>query len=248
MSEPRGEGRPGDEEPGRGWRGSFSGRNARREEEPPPVIRDKRKFDAEGNLRVPTDDALDEASRGASGAGAGNGSGEPLSQGDVDVALAVLDLKTQLDERTADLQRLSAEYANYRKRVDRDRVAIGEIATARILEGMLPVLDDIERAAAHGDLSGPFKAVADKLVVALTGFGLVPFGTPGDQFDPVIHEAVMHEENDTVDVPTATTVMRQGYRLGDRLLRPAMVGVTDPIQPAQEPVDSERAADGPSDE
>lgn len=220
---------------GRNWRGGSSGRGERPEEEPPPVvIRDKRKFDAEGNLRhaaAESDSGPGEA--GPSGAGpSGAGAADPLSQDEVDEALQVLELQTQLDERTADLQRLSAEYANYRKRVDRDRVVIGEVASGRVLERMLPILDDIERADAHGDLSGAFKTVADKLVDTLTQLGLEPFGTPGDPFDPAIHEAVLHNEDDTVETPTATTVMRPGYRLGERLLRPAMVGVTDPATTA----------------
>ncbi len=151
-----------------------------------------------------------------------------MSQNDVDVQVQLLDLQNQLDERTADLQRLTAEYANYRKRVDRDRASVGELATGRVVEAFLPVLDDIERAGAHGDLTGAFKAVADKLIEGLSKLGVEPFGAPGDAFDPVLHEAVQHEESDDVTAPTATTVMRRGYRLGERLLRPAMVAVTAP--------------------
>jgi molecular chaperone GrpE len=133
-----------------------------------------------------------------------------------------------LDERTRDLQRVQAEYANYRKRAERDRLAAGELAVGRTLGELLPVLDDLDRARVHGDLTGPLKAVADKLEAAFTKLGLEPFGEVGDPFDPAIHEAVTHDESDTVTVPTCTTVMRQGYRHRDRLLRPAMVGVTDP--------------------
>lgn len=200
------------------------------EEEPPPVvIRDKRKFDAQGNPRQPdaepapsTSDASD-ASNGTDPRG-----GAALSQDDVDVQVQLLDLQTQLDERTGDLQRLTAEYANYRKRVDRDRSTVGELATGRVVEAFLPVLDDIERAGTHGDLTGAFKAVADKIVDGLSRLGLEPFGQVGDEFDPSLHEAVLHDESDDVAAPTATTVMRRGYRLGERLLRPAMVGVTAP--------------------
>jgi molecular chaperone GrpE len=152
-----------------------------------------------------------------------------------------------LEERTADLQRLQAEYANYRKRADRDRLAAGDHAVGRALTELLPVLDDLDRAAAHGDLTGPLKAVADKLDAAFTKLGLSSFGEVGDPFDPSRHEAVMHGESPDVIVPTCTTVLRKGYEHKDRLLRPAMVGVTDPAAPAApEPEPADEAA--PEDE
>lgn len=147
--------------------------------------------------------------------------------------------EAELAERTADLQRLQAEFANYRKRVDRDRVVVGELAAGRVIADLLPVLDDIDRARAHGDLTGAFKAVADQLDTVLAKHGLVAFGEVGDRFDPARHEAVMHEESTAVQVPTTTTVMRRGYEHRDRLLRPAMVGVTDPVAPG--PAADERA-------
>ena len=147
--------------------------------------------------------------------------------------------EAELAERTADLQRLQAEFANYRKRVDRDRVVVGELAAGRVLADLLPVLDDIDRARAHGDLTGAFKAVADQLDTVLAKHGLVAFGEVGDRFDPARHEAVMHGESTAVQVPTTTTVMRRGYEHHDRLLRPAMVGVTDPVAPG--PAADERA-------
>ena len=143
--------------------------------------------------------------------------------------------EAELAERTADLQRLQAEFANYRKRVDRDRVVVGELATGRVIADLLPVLDDIDRARAHGDLTGALKAVADQLDAVLAKHGLVAFGEVGDRFDPARHEAVMHEESTAVQVPTTTTVMRRGYEYHDRLLRPAMVGVTDPVAPGPAP-------------
>lgn len=133
-----------------------------------------------------------------------------------------------LEERTRDLQRVQAEFANYRKRVERDRVAVAEAAVGTALLGLLPVLDDIDRARAHGDVNGPFKAMAEQLETVLVKLGLTPFGEVGDRFDPAIHEAVLHNESDEVSEPTATTVMRRGYRHGERLLRPAMVGVSEP--------------------
>jgi molecular chaperone GrpE len=212
------------------------------EEEPPVVIRDKRKFDSDGNLRTgastdvpgrpaPSDDAA-ELAEGQSPLGpSGEGTRSTVSSADAKAHEAIA---AELAERTADLQRLTAEYANYRKRVDRDRLVVTEVASARVVEKLLPILDDVERADQHGDLTGAFKVVADKLVEALTALGLTGFGSTGDPFDPEIHEAVMHNEGEDVQVPTATTIMRKGYRLNERLLRPAMVGVTDPSGPVPE--------------
>ncbi|HET8661541.1 MAG TPA: nucleotide exchange factor GrpE [Micromonosporaceae bacterium] len=137
-------------------------------------------------------------------------------------------LRAELDERTRDLQRLSAEYANYRKRVDRDRGLVAEQTTAHVLSALLPVLDDLDRAREHGDLVGPFGAVAEQMVTAMGKFGLTPFGEKGDPFDPTRHEAVAHLTSAEVTEPTCIEVMRRGYLLGDRLLRPAMVAVADP--------------------
>ena len=148
-----------------------------------------------------------------------------------------------LDERTADLQRLQAEYANYRRRAERDRLLAGDLAVGRVLTDLLPVIDDLDRARAHGDLEGPFKAVADKLESVTGKLGLVAFGEVGDPFDPTIHEAVQHGESPDVTVPTCTMVMRPGYRHNERLLRAAMVGVSDPAEPAAASADPEPAAE-----
>ncbi|MEJ3743413.1 nucleotide exchange factor GrpE [Actinomycetes bacterium KLBMP 9797] len=137
-------------------------------------------------------------------------------------------LRTELDERTNDLQRVTAEYANYRKRVDRDRGLAAEQTTGAVLSALLPVLDDLDRAREHGDLVGPFAAVAEQLLAALGKFGLTAFGETGDPFDPTRHEAVAHQTSAEVSEPTCVQVMRRGYLLGDRLLRPALVGVADP--------------------
>jgi molecular chaperone GrpE len=149
-----------------------------------------------------------------------------------------------LEERTRDLQRVQAEYANYRKRVERDRVALAEAAVGGALIGLLPILDDIDRARAHGDLTGAFKAVADQFEAVLGKLGLAGFGEPGDPFDPVVHEAVLHDESDEVTEPTATKVLRRGYKHGDRLLRPAMVGVTDPAEAATPEAAAEAGSEG----
>lgn len=138
------------------------------------------------------------------------------------------EMEAQLAERTADLQRLKAEYDNYRKRVQRDRLAIREVAVVNVLAGLLPVLDAIDRAREHGEMTGGLKAVADVLENHLAGLGLETVGTPGEPFDPAWHEAVTHERSDTVEQPTCTTVLRHGYRVGQHLLRPAGVSVAEP--------------------
>ncbi|MBL1072922.1 nucleotide exchange factor GrpE [Nocardia sp. 2] len=137
-------------------------------------------------------------------------------------------ISAELAERTADLQRLTAEYANYRRRVERDRKATIDTAKAQIVSELLPVLDDLDRARTHGDLdAGPLKGVADKLVTALQKQGLEEFGLEGEAFDPTLHEAVQHEGSG--HNPVLGMVMRKGYRFGDRVLRHALVGVTDGV-------------------
>ncbi len=138
---------------------------------------------------------------------------------------------------------MQAEYANYRKRADRERQAAGEVAIgAACLRSLLPVLDNLDRAREHGDLTGGLKAVADQLDDVFAKLGLSAFGSVGDPFDPTFHEAVLHNESEDVDEPTVTTLMRAGYKHGDRLLRPAMVGVTDPSAPEGEPEPKPRTA------
>ncbi|MCF0093190.1 nucleotide exchange factor GrpE [Micromonospora sp. NPDC049004] len=155
---------------------------------------------------------------------------QPVDGGGVGTSLgAELEaLRAELDERTRDLQRVSAEYANYRKRVDRDRSLVQEQATGSVLAALLPILDDLDRAREHGDLVGPFGTVAEQLTTALGKFGLNAFGEQGDPFDPTRHEAVAHQTSAEVSEPTCVQVMRRGYQLGERLLRPALVAVADP--------------------
>lgn len=145
-----------------------------------------------------------------------------------EVSTELATLKADLGELTAHLQRVTAEYANYRKRVDRDRTLAGEQAIGNVLTQLLPVLDDLDRARDHGDLVGPFGSVAEQLTMALTKFGLTAFGSPGDPFDPTMHEAVSHSSSPEVTETTCVEVHRRGYLLGDRLLRPALVAVADP--------------------
>ena len=137
-------------------------------------------------------------------------------------------LRSELDERIRDLQRVTAEYSNYRKRVERDRGAVVEQATGLVISALLPILDDLDRAREHGDLVGPFAVVAEQLNAALAKFGLTGFGDVGDAFDPTRHEAVTHQTSAEVTEPACVAVMRRGYLLGDRLLRAALVAVADP--------------------
>ncbi|HTQ19610.1 nucleotide exchange factor GrpE [Mycobacterium sp.] len=134
-------------------------------------------------------------------------------------------------ELLGDLQRVQADFANYRKRALRDQQAAADRAKAAVVSQLLGVLDDLERARKHGDLdSGPLKSVADKLAGALSGFGLTAFGAEGEDFDPALHEAVQHEgDGGPGSKPVIGTVMRQGYKLGDQVLRHALVGVVDTV-------------------
>ena len=138
------------------------------------------------------------------------------------------ELTSRLAERTADLQRVTAEYANYRKRVDRDRLAVREQALANVLSALLPVLDDIGRAREHGELVGGFKSVAESLESAVTKLGLSTFGTEGEPFDPTVHEALTHSYSADVAEPTCVHILQPGYMVGERILRPARVAVAEP--------------------
>ncbi|SNT31602.1 nucleotide exchange factor GrpE [Rhodococcoides kyotonense] len=147
--------------------------------------------------------------------------------------------KDEVAELTADLQRLQAEYTNYRRRTDRDKQSVIDNAKASVVSQLLPVLDDLERARQHGDLeTGPLKSVADKLAGVFTTIGLSTFGATGDTFDPSIHEAVSHEGDGSN--PVVGILMRPGYKLGDRVLRTAMVGVVDAVQESDAPASEEQ--------
>ncbi len=200
-----------------------------------PVIRDNRRVDpATGAVREPAAGPAGQASSPFPGAGRHsaadpadpNQAAQPLS---VDLSAAELDLARQeAAERTADLQRVTAEYANYRRRVDRDREVQAAAAKSGVMLDLLPVLDDLDRARAHGDLTGSFGAVADKLIAVVTKLGLSTTGKVGDHFDPAVHEAVQFGTSAEVSEPTVTTVFRSGYEFGGKLLRPAVVVVTGP--------------------
>ena len=175
----------------------------------PVIVTDKRRIDPEtGEVR--------EAS-----AGAGPGGAAPQ-------AAQVPPLSDDAAELKATLQRVKAEYDNYRKRSVRQEQAAADRAKAAVITQLLPVLDDLDRARSHGDLdSGPLRSVADKLTSALEGLGLSAFGDEGDEFDPERHEAVQHEGDGTK--PVIGSVLRRGYRIGDRVIRHALVGVVDTV-------------------
>jgi molecular chaperone GrpE len=192
------------------------------------TITDKRRIDPEtGEVR--------HVASGAAPSGAVPDAGGPAPDAAKDSAN-----DEKVAELTADLQRVQADYANYRKRALRDQEATAERAKAAVVSQLLGVLDDLERARSHGDLdSGPLKSVADKLFGALTGLGLAAFGAEGDDFDPVLHEAVQHEGDGAEgSKPVIGNVMRQGYKLGEQVLRHALVGVVDTVADDSETTDT----------
>lgn len=208
------------------------------EEREGPVIRDKRRIDPKtGKVRESAEPAPGSAPNAP-----------PAADND-----ETADLRKQLSERTLDLQRLQAEYSNYRKRVERDRVIVREQALANVLSELLPVLDDIGRAREHDELNGGFKQVAEGLEGTVSKLGLQSFGTPGEPFDPNVHEALMHSYSPDVTEPTAVQILQPGYGIGERILRPARVAVAEPggeaepapETPAAEPEKAEADAEHP---
>ena len=200
------------------------------EEQQRVVVNDRRRIDPDtGAVRA-------RSTAGAGGTPAPGGPGGPppgagvaedgapaagaASAEEVDVA------KRELAERTADLQRVTAEYANYRKRVDRDRAAMVETATGAVLASLLPVLDDVDRARQHGDLTGAFKAVADQLEATLEKLGLQPYGEQGERFDPTLHEAISTAPAEGVEAGTVLETLELGYRVDKQVIRPARVVVS----------------------
>jgi molecular chaperone GrpE len=194
-----------------------------------PVVRDKRRIDPDtGAAREPSQAPAPGAQPGMPGT---PGAQPPRDPSDLIGPSAQEALLTEaLSERTADLQRLQAEYVNYKRRVDRDREANREVVIGTVLTELLQTLDDIGRAREAGELEGAFKAVAESVERVTEKLGLVKFGEVGDPFDPRIHEALLHNYSDEVDGPTATLVMQPGYRLGERILRPARVAVSEPTE------------------
>ena len=180
-----------------------------------PIVRDKRRIDpVTGEVRVPAT-----APPPAEGSDPTSGADDPIAE-----------LTAALDERTADLQRLSAEFANYKKRVERDKQTVADQALASVLIGLLPVLDDIDRARDHGELEGGIKSIADNLETTLAKLGLERYGEPDEPFDPTVHEAMTHGYSPDVTAATCARVFQPGYRLGQRIMRPARVAVVEPEQ------------------
>ncbi len=194
------------------------------------------------------DEAPDEAHPDSAGASVGEtppAPGAPVdSQGqDPDLASEgdlLEEMKGTIGELTGDLQRLQAEYVNYKRRVDRDRELVVQNARLTVLNGLLPVLDDIERAREHEELSGGFKAVAEGVERVVSGAGLARFGAPGDEFDPRLHEALSHSYAEDVTTTTCQHVVQAGYQFGERVVRPAKVVVVDPA-PAQDGPEADAA-------
>ncbi|MDN3268202.1 nucleotide exchange factor GrpE [Streptomyces sp. MA15] len=155
--------------------------------------------------------------------------------------------RTALNERTADLQRLQAEFQNYRRRVERDRAAVKETAVANLLSELLPMLDDIGRARDHGELVGGFKSVAESLETTVAKLGLQQFGKEGEPFDPTIHEALMHSYAPDVTETTCVAILQPGYRIGERTIRPARVAVAEPQPGAQTVKPAEESAEDRAD-
>ncbi|MFF9297652.1 nucleotide exchange factor GrpE [Streptomyces althioticus] len=173
----------------------------------------------------------------------------PAGDTEQDAALvAQLDqTRSALNERTADLQRLQAEFQNYRRRVERDRAAVKETAVANLLTELLPVLDDIGRAREHGELVGGFKSVAESLETTVAKLGLQQFGKEGEPFDPTIHEALMHSYAPDVTETTCVAILQPGYRIGERTIRPARVAVAEPQPGAQTAPPAEEGSEAQAD-
>ncbi|MDX6741952.1 nucleotide exchange factor GrpE [Actinocorallia sp. A-T 12471] len=176
-----------------------------------PVIRDSRRIDPEtGELRTPSEQE------------------ESAAPADEAVDESSAELREQLEERTRDLQRLQAEYVNYRKRVERDRVAVREQAIAGVLTDLLPILDSVDKAREHDELVGAFKSVGESLETTLGKLGLERYGAVGDPFDPNVHEALTHVPSADVEEESVLEVYQPGYRIGERVVRPARVVVAGP--------------------
>ncbi len=206
-----------------------------------PTIRDRRRIDPE------TYEVREPQSAAAPGPGAPAEPESPVSTAEVD------QLKSALADRTGDLQRLQAEYVNYKRRVDRDRDVARKNGVEAVLKDLMSVLDDVRSAREHGELNGGFKAVADELERVSTRHGLEAYGAKGDPFDPHIHEALLHSHAEGIDGPTCVEILQPGYKIGDRVVRPARVAVAEPDPSAAStgattPEAAPEAADAASDD
>ena len=210
----------------------------------PVTVTDKRRIDPDtGEIRPRTRGAEDHQQ--ATGPAPSGAAPEATAAGAAQREDA--SASDELSELKSTLQRVKAEYDNYRKRTLRDQQLAAERTKVAVVTQLLPVLDDLDRARSHGDLeSGPLKSVADKLATVLEGLGLSGFGDEGDEFDPVLHEAVQHEGEGTH--PIVGSVMRRGYKVGDQVVRHALVGVVDTVPDADEAADTPDNGDEPADE
>lgn len=215
------------------------------EEQQGPTVRDKRRIDPDTyQVREPQPTAAAPGPGGEAPVPEATQTAETV-EGDVtvdDVPVQetengeVAALQTQLAERTADLQRLQAEYVNYKRRVDRDRDVARVNTIETVMKDFLSVVDDLASARQHEELTGGFKAVAEEIERVTAKYGVVAFGQPGDAFDPHIHEALLHAHADGITGPTCVQILQPGYRIGEKVLRPARVAVAepDPNAPASE--------------
>ena len=195
---------------------------------------------------VPSGATPDDAEPQAASPSSGGEGAAPAGDASAQIAglTAQLDqVRKALEERTADLQRLQAEFQNYRRRVERDRIAVKEIAVANLLTELMPTLDDIGRAREHGELVGGFKSVAESLETAAAKMGLQQFGKEGEPFDPTIHEALMHSYAPDVTETTCVAILQPGYRIGERTIRPARGAVAEPPPGATKAEDESEAGD-----
>jgi len=210
----------------------------------PVTVTDKRRIDPDtGEIRPRTRGAEDHQQ--ATGPAPSGAAPEATAAGAAQREDA--SASDELSELKSTLQRVKAEYDNYRKRTLRDQQLAAERTKVAVVTQLLPVLDDLDRARSHGDLeSGPLKSVADKLATAFEGLGLSGFGDEGDEFDPVLHEAVQHEGEGTH--PIVGSVMRRGYKVGDQVVRHALVGVVDTVPDADEAADTPDNGDESADE
>ena len=183
-----------------------------------PTIRDRRRIDPE------TYEVREPQATAAPPSGAADENQTPVRAFEAEVT----ELQDKLTERTSDLQRLQAEYVNYKRRVDRDRDLARKVTIEGVLKDFLSVLDDVRSAREHDELNGGFKAVAEEIERVTSRYGLESFGKAGDPFNPHIHEALLHAHAEGIEGPTCVEILQPGYRIGDRILRPARVAVAEP--------------------
>jgi len=215
-----------------------------------PTVRDKRRIDPETyQLCDPADEqpraeGADTSTPAQAAASDQNVTASPEEQ--TEATAEVDQLKSQLADRTADLQRVQAEYVNYKRRVDRDRDLSRKAGIEQVLRDLLNVFDGLQTAREHDELTGGFKALAEEVEKVAAKHGLESFGEAGDPFDPRIHEALMHAQADGLTGPTCVTILQPGYRIGDRIIRAARVAVAEPEESAGSSADD--AAGQPEDD